>query len=359
MHGEVFISYSHDNVEHVNRILKLSNKLRSEGIDCVLDQYETSPPEGWPRWMDRKIRNAEYVLMICTEQYYKRVMGEEEPGKGHGVMWEGNLIYQHIYNSGTHNLRFIPVIFESSHKKYIPVPLQASTYYCIDTETGYNHLYLRLLGKPKVEKPKLGKLRSLPLKEVKTDIAHYLAGPIDVDLWNKAKWGAIVVACYPDKPPTLGIAFENEQAAVSIFKGWHQQYGTNDEYEEIRISIIEGDIDGEDPGYSVHIGTDPDAAFKKFKDQGQDFDRDLLFLVSRIHRMTPSPDSKNLKMFKKAYKQFKSYYLAPAVISPDKQRFKPMFDLGIFKSKIHFRDVSEIKDDDMDFVVLKSGEIEH
>src|SRR5438876_918212 len=47
--GEVFISYSWDNDHHVQAVLTLSNRLCSEGIDCVLDQYEQSPPEGWPR----------------------------------------------------------------------------------------------------------------------------------------------------------------------------------------------------------------------------------------------------------------------------------------------------------------------
>jgi hypothetical protein len=35
-----FISYSHDSKEHQDKVLKLANKLRSEGIDCALDQYE-------------------------------------------------------------------------------------------------------------------------------------------------------------------------------------------------------------------------------------------------------------------------------------------------------------------------------
>ena len=70
--GEVFISYSHDDVNHVRRVLELSNKLRSEGIDCILDQYETSPPEGWPRWMNRKIRDANTFLLYAP----KRITGE-------------------------------------------------------------------------------------------------------------------------------------------------------------------------------------------------------------------------------------------------------------------------------------------
>ena len=42
----VFISYSHDSEEHAVRVLALADRLRSEGIEAILDQYEMSPPEG-------------------------------------------------------------------------------------------------------------------------------------------------------------------------------------------------------------------------------------------------------------------------------------------------------------------------
>ncbi|WDN87863.1 hypothetical protein BuS5_00831 [Desulfosarcina sp. BuS5] len=358
--GEVFISYSHDNVEHIQRVLELSNKLRSEGIDCVLDQYEVSPSEGWPRWMDKKIRDARFVLMICTESYYKRVMGEEEPGKGHGVRWEGNLIYQHIYNAGTENTKFIPVIFDTQHRAYIPTPLQGASNYCVNTQEGYDDLYYRLLNKPKAEKPELGKLRPLPEKPVKTNPIMYLTGPIDVDLWNKAKWRATFFMGHPERPPILGLAFENEEAAREIFETWHERYGETDEYEELRISIIEGEIQDEEPGYSVHVGSDPDAAIKRFKDAGYEFDvdDDLMMMVSRINRMNPPEGSKNLEMFKESYKTFKTYFLAPGVISEDRRQLKPIIELGIYKGKIHFRNVDDIGRNDIDSVVLGTGRIE-
>ncbi len=69
-HPNVFISYSHDSPEHADHVLALSDRLRADGIDCVLDQYELSPPEGFPRWMDRQIRAADFVLMICTPTYF-------------------------------------------------------------------------------------------------------------------------------------------------------------------------------------------------------------------------------------------------------------------------------------------------
>src|SRR5437773_737966 len=112
----VFISYSHDSPEHADRVLALSDHLCADGIDCVLDQYEDSPPEGFPRWMDRQIRAADFVLMICTPTYSRRVMGEEKPGIGHGVAWESTLIYQYIYNEGTSNTRFTPIVLEGAHQ---------------------------------------------------------------------------------------------------------------------------------------------------------------------------------------------------------------------------------------------------
>jgi tetratricopeptide (TPR) repeat protein len=165
----VFISYSQDSPEHCNRVLALSNRLRGEGIDCTLDQYEDSPPEGWPKWMDRHIENSDFVILICTETYYRRAMDKEQKGKGLGVRWESTLTYQHIYDAGGENSRFIPVLFQPNDAKYIPTPLGGSTHYCINSEDGYEDLYRRLTGQPKTTKPELGKLRALPPRERKPD----------------------------------------------------------------------------------------------------------------------------------------------------------------------------------------------
>lgn len=50
---KVFISYSHDSDAHRERVLGLSERLRADGIETILDRYveRGSPPEGWPRWM--------------------------------------------------------------------------------------------------------------------------------------------------------------------------------------------------------------------------------------------------------------------------------------------------------------------
>jgi tetratricopeptide (TPR) repeat protein len=178
----IFISYSHDSPEHAVRVLALSDRLRSDGIDCILDQYEDSPPEGFPRWMDRQIRAADFVLMICTPTYYLRVMGEEEPGKGHGVTFESSLIYQYIYNEGTSNTRFIPILLEGADASAIPVPWQGVKNYRPTTKEGYEALYRRLTKQPLTPKPVLGPRRTLLPLERTQDFVADTAGerPLEV-----------------------------------------------------------------------------------------------------------------------------------------------------------------------------------
>lgn len=350
---EVFISYSHDSVEHVKMVLALSDRLRADGIDCVLDQYESSPPEGWPRWMDRKIRDCKYVILICTEPYYRRVMGEEIAGKGMGVRWEGNLIYQHFYNAGTVNHRFIPVVLDHEHWKLIPTPLQGATYYSLSDEAGYEDLYKRLTDQPKAQKPLLGERKPKPKLPVKTNPALFLTTPIDIELWNAAKWQATYFGQVEGHPPILGLGFTHEEPARKIFEGWHERYGDKDRFDELRVSIVEGAIAGLEDGYSVHIGSDLDASVKRFKEAGYEFENDLIMSVSRFNRMNPPAGSKNLRMFKEQYSQYKTYVLAPGVVSEDRTQMKPMFDLGIYKRKILFRQTSEIGDNDLDAVVFQ------
>jgi tetratricopeptide (TPR) repeat protein len=172
----VFISYSHDSPEHADRVLALSDHLRADGIDCILDQYEDSPPEGFPRWMDRHIRTADFVLMICTPTYHRRVIGDEEPNKGHGVAWESTLIYQYIYNEGTSNKRFIPILLEGGRESDIPIPWQGVKYYSPTKKEGYDELYRRLTGQQFTPKPALGTLRTLPSRGRTQDFVEGIAG---------------------------------------------------------------------------------------------------------------------------------------------------------------------------------------
>jgi SEFIR domain len=132
--SKVFISYSHDTVAHQERVLGLADRLRADGIDAEIDQHNAAPSEGWPLWCERQIEAADIVLMVCTETYYRRVSGDEERGKGLGVVWEARIIRQLLYDAGAVSDRFVPVLFSDASPEQIPTSIKGWTRYVVDTE---------------------------------------------------------------------------------------------------------------------------------------------------------------------------------------------------------------------------------
>lgn len=348
---KVFISYCQENVEFSDKILEFSNGLRREGIDTILDQYEESPAEGWPRWMENSISESDFIIIVCTEEYHNRLIMKTKHGVGKGVKWETNIIYQHLYNDETINTRFIPVVFEHKDTKHIPMPLQGTTYYNVSNTKRYDALYWRLRGIKKTTKPELGELRPLPEKERKS---LFISTPIDMETWDKAKWRGAAFLMDPSEtmPPYFLLPFTNEIPAKKIFKDWKSVYGDKDSNDEIRIALIEGDIPGKMKGYSIHITPNLDAVFERMSSYGMMEEESLMLSISRIQRANPTDDFKMYNMFKKHYLKHNKYILAPAVLDEKNGRIKPMPELGIEKYKIVFKHVDDIDEHDIDRAVL-------
>lgn len=163
---KLFISYSWDSTEHKEAILKLSNRFCDDGIDCDIDQYVPFPKEGWPKWMENRVTEADFVLVICTETYLKRFAGKEKTGNGQGVKWESVLISNELYFGDSQNIKYLPVILKPEGEKYIPKPLKGFTTFSIlditnKDDEGYESLYRYLTKQPKTPKPPIGKIRTL------------------------------------------------------------------------------------------------------------------------------------------------------------------------------------------------------
>jgi tetratricopeptide (TPR) repeat protein len=157
----VFISYSHDSEEHRERVLALSERLRAGGLETVLDQYENgTPKQGWPRWMLDQLDIADCVLVVCTEAYYRRFRGHERPGSGRGVDWEGALITQELYDTGSRTMKFLPVLFAADQEPFIPEPLLSRRFYTLTSEASYEALYDALLDQAGVEPGDIGDLKA-------------------------------------------------------------------------------------------------------------------------------------------------------------------------------------------------------
>jgi len=161
----VFISYSRDNPAHGDRVLALADRLRADGIDAMIDLYIQTPPEGWPAWCAEQIDTADFVLMVCTETYLRRASRKEEPGVGHGVLWEGRLINQYLYDAGSVSAKFVPVLLADGSDAHVPLPVKGGTIYQVETPQGYESLFRLLSYQLPTRMPPLGTRRSSPPQE--------------------------------------------------------------------------------------------------------------------------------------------------------------------------------------------------
>ena len=159
----VFITYSHDSQEHRKRVLEqIANRLRYDDIDANLDQYtEHQPPRSWPAWMVREIKGADYVLLVCTQNYRARFEGEVPKGQGQGAKWEGAIITLQMYSeelTGDENqkCRFIPIAFCDRKDAPVPTVLSGASFFNVADPDRYAALVRLLKGIPTAEKPPLG-----------------------------------------------------------------------------------------------------------------------------------------------------------------------------------------------------------
>ena len=111
---KVFISYSWDNDDHKNWVRELASRLRSDGIDIILDQWHLIPGDQLPEFMEQSIRKSNYVLIVCTHKYKER--SDKRQG---GVGYEGDIITAEFMT--TRNQRkFIPILRQQSWNDSAP-----------------------------------------------------------------------------------------------------------------------------------------------------------------------------------------------------------------------------------------------
>lgn len=123
---KVFISYSHDNDTHQQRVHALADRLRNDGVEIILDRDcgPGGPDEGWDKWSELQAQNAEIVLPVFTPEYRKCWNGEQMPGMRLGAIHELKVLFRRLYNAGS-EVKFCRILtFEDDHRNCIPTFLQ-------------------------------------------------------------------------------------------------------------------------------------------------------------------------------------------------------------------------------------------
>lgn len=150
---KTFISYSHDSQEHKLWVLQLASRLRDNGVDAILDQWDIGPGGDLPDFMEQGIANSDRVLMICTDRYVEKA----NRGTG-GVGYEKMIVTADLLRQ-IGSTRVIPLIRQSG-LIVLPTFLSSKLYIDLshedDFETGFDQLLRELLGAPLFQKPKLG-----------------------------------------------------------------------------------------------------------------------------------------------------------------------------------------------------------
>lgn len=144
----VFISYSHDDDVHQQRVYALADRLLKDGVKVVLDRdyKDGGPDEDWDKWSEMQAAKADIVLPVFTPEYLKCWDRKQTPGKRLGAILETKIVFRRVIDAGDQVAFCRPLIFEADHRNCIPDLLKGL--HTFDAQTDYAQIlaWLRLKG---------------------------------------------------------------------------------------------------------------------------------------------------------------------------------------------------------------------
>jgi len=111
---KVFISYTWEDSEHIEWVEDLAARLRKDGIETTLDQWDIGLGDEPTKFMEEGVRNHERVLVICTPEY-KRKADKRLGGAGYETRQMAAEILE-----GSANGKFIPVLRKGTRENAHP-----------------------------------------------------------------------------------------------------------------------------------------------------------------------------------------------------------------------------------------------
>jgi hypothetical protein len=139
-----FISYSWDDDAHCEWVRELATRLRADGVDVSIDRWAAVPGDQLPAFMERAIRENQFVVIVCTRRYKRRSDAREG-----GVGYEGDIMTAEAMTSQNQR-KFIPVLRSEEWKQAAPSWLLGKYYINLAgnpySERDYEDLVRTLLG---------------------------------------------------------------------------------------------------------------------------------------------------------------------------------------------------------------------
>src|SRR4051795_8500993 len=150
---KAFLSYSWDDDAHRDWVKLLAIRLRADGVDVTLDRWHAAPGDQIPAFMERAVRENDFVIAVCTPRFKER-----SDRRGGGVGYEGDIMTAYAFTV-SNTRKFIPVLRRGSWEEAAPtwllgrakIDLSGEPY----SESEYEEL-LRTLHGAREEAPPIG-----------------------------------------------------------------------------------------------------------------------------------------------------------------------------------------------------------
>ena len=101
---KAFISYAWGDDAHSLWVKDFASRLRGDGVDVTLDRWHAAPGDQIPAFMERAVRENDFVIAVCTPGYKSR-----SDVRAGGVGYEGDIMTAEVF-TGANQRKFIPVL---------------------------------------------------------------------------------------------------------------------------------------------------------------------------------------------------------------------------------------------------------
>ena len=136
---KVFISYAWEE-DTKTWAHEFSTRLRSDGVDTILDQWHVIPGDSLPEFMEKSVSESDFVLVICTPTYKKKSESEHPSG----VVYEKGVITGELFVKRNQR-KFIPILQKGKWQNSAPSWILAKTYVDLSDNPYSENNYIDLL----------------------------------------------------------------------------------------------------------------------------------------------------------------------------------------------------------------------
>lgn len=156
---KVFISYTWSSDDYIMKVSQFVNRLVSDGVDVLFDQYEMKPGKSLNNYMEKCVSDSSVTnVLILLNPDYKTKADTRTGGAGIETQIISTEVYQNLDNE-----KFIPILFDKMGKDANScVPTYLKDRYRLDLSdvSHYEEMYMAVLRtiykKPAFVKPALG-----------------------------------------------------------------------------------------------------------------------------------------------------------------------------------------------------------